>query len=358
MQHPARRRLLLAAAFFALPTAISTDCRRQVYLDLGANWANTLRLHHKLQNSIRRTTRFPVDPSPFNNCSYEWEVYSFEASPVIHPFVDAFVKFLNGKGPKPPITIPPIGGSIQMLSYARHFGCPSRHNRSEYASMYACMNEIFKEPYAALKVDAALNESALVESRLAEAATPNRDAKTRFTFVPAAVGATAGSLHLQWPAGVMTSVRMEDNTVPRPVGVPEHMYVQKVDFVQWLTRHFSANDIVVAKMDIEGEEHAILPRMTKDKSIDLIDVLGLECHASGGRRIERGKTRCASLIDDLTKHGVRLVSEASYSPLSSGVDQFSHAKDMMPADPRGIVSRDPKALTKVLTTSLAASLIN
>ena len=95
MQHPARRRLLLAAALVALPTTISSDCRRQVYLDLGANWANTLRLHHKLQNSIRRTTRFPVDPSPFNNCSYEWEVYSFEASPVIHPFVDAFVKFLN-----------------------------------------------------------------------------------------------------------------------------------------------------------------------------------------------------------------------------------------------------------------------
>ena len=81
-------------------------------------------------------------------------------------------------------------------------------------------------------------------------------------------------------------------------------------------------------MDVEGAEHAILPRMFGDDSIDLIDVLGLECHG--------GKPQCPALFDQLARHGVRLVSEAAYSPLSSGVDQFSHAHHMMPIDPRGL----------------------
>ena len=105
-------------------------CRRRVYMDLGANWANTLRLHHKLKGHVRQKTLYPSDPMAFDNCSYEWEVYAFEASPVMHPFIESFVKHLNGKGPPPPIVVPPVGGSIQMLAYAKHFGCPSRHNRT------------------------------------------------------------------------------------------------------------------------------------------------------------------------------------------------------------------------------------
>jgi hypothetical protein len=51
-----------------------------------------------------------------------------------------------------------VAGSIQMLPYASHFGCPSKHDRSQYPRMYQCMWAIFREQYQALAVDPALNE--------------------------------------------------------------------------------------------------------------------------------------------------------------------------------------------------------
>ena len=226
-------------------------CRRRVYMDLGANWANTLRLHYQLQNHIRRSTLSPADVMAFNNCSYQWEVYAFEASPIMHPLIEAFVKHLNRNGPRPALTVPPVGGSIQMLSYAKTFGCPSRHNHSEYEKMYECMYRIFRQPYSELAVDPALNDSGLVQRRLDEALHPNLGSSMRYTFVPAAVGASPGVLDMHWPAGSLI-MEVPNLPLPRPAGVPELMRVPVVDWVQWLKHHFRHEDLIIVKMDIEG----------------------------------------------------------------------------------------------------------
>lgn len=295
-------------------------------MDLGANWANTLRLHDVLLRHVRQTTLYPEDVASFHNCTHQWEIYSFEASPVMQPFVEAFVNYLNGNGHKPPITVPPVGGSIQMLGYAKHFGCPSRHNRSEYRAMYDCMNRIFREPYSKLTVDQALNSTVLIRNRLHEASTPNLGALPRYTFVPAAVGEADGSLDVSWPSGLLLGVDTGPPPISRPPGVPADMRVSVVDWVSWVKRHFHQQDIVVVKMDVEGAEHAMLQRMMQDASIKLIDVLGIECH---GKQLQ-----CKQLLAGLTEHGIRTVSEAAYSPQSQGIDPFSHHRDTMPIDPR------------------------
>ena len=260
-------------------------------------------------------------------CTYEWEVYAFEASPIMHPFVEAFVKFLNGKGPRPSLTVPPVGGSIQMLEYARRFGCPSRHVRSEYPKMYECMNRVFSKAYAAFKVDPALNDTALIQRRLDEAAQPNVASSTRFTFVPAAVGASASALEMSWPYGVILTTDMHNLAagVPVPAGVPAGARVQVVDFVSWFGERFKKSDLVIVKMDVEGAEHQIVKRMANSGLLESIDVLGLECHGP--------HDRCSALTRTVTQHGVRMVSEAASSGLM-GVDPYSHPKDMMPIDPR------------------------
>ena len=66
---------------------------RRVYIDAGANWANTLRLY---RDELHKLSRFPVKRS---TSSQPWEIYAFEASPVIQPFVEDFVKHLNGLAP-------------------------------------------------------------------------------------------------------------------------------------------------------------------------------------------------------------------------------------------------------------------
>ena len=175
----------------------------------------------------------------------------------MHPFVDAFVNHLNGRGNRPTLTVPPVGGRFQMLAYAKHFGCPHRHNKTEYASMYRCMNRIFAEPYKALAVDLAFNDSKLIQQRLDEAASPNVGTTARYTFVPAAVGAQRGSLDISWPAGLLLYVDEPEEPVPRPPGVPPGMRVTVVDWPRWLKHHFRPEDIVIVKMDVEGAEHEI-----------------------------------------------------------------------------------------------------
>ena len=62
---------------------------RHVYVDMGANWANTLRLWHDMGKA-----------KPGSH----WEVYAFEASPLIQPYVENLTRHLNRKGPKPVLT--------------------------------------------------------------------------------------------------------------------------------------------------------------------------------------------------------------------------------------------------------------
>ena len=65
---------------------------RYVYVDMGANWANTLRLWHDMGKA-----------KPGSH----WEVYAFEASPLIQPFVESFTRYLNGAAAQPPLTVRP-----------------------------------------------------------------------------------------------------------------------------------------------------------------------------------------------------------------------------------------------------------
>ena len=59
---------------------------RNVYIDLGANWANTLRLHEDIVRDYNLRARLRTDsegvPRPF-------EVYAFEAAPHIATYGDA-----------------------------------------------------------------------------------------------------------------------------------------------------------------------------------------------------------------------------------------------------------------------------
>jgi hypothetical protein len=254
----------------------STSCRRRVYLDLGANWANTLRLHHKLQNFLP----FNRTRSEGSSCSYDWEIYSFEPSPVMQPYVDAYAGFLNGKRTKPILTVPPIGGTLQMLPYAKRLGCPSQHDHRQYPSMYACMNRIFAGAYSNLQVDVRLNGTALLQTRMDEAASPNSGGRNsnaeRYTFIPAAAGVGAESIDVSWPSGLFFSSASTGTSpfVSRPPHIPEHMRAPVVDVPTWVKRHFSARDLIIIKMDVEGAEHRILRKMATDGTLSWVSVLG------------------------------------------------------------------------------------
>ncbi|WOL04607.1 hypothetical protein Cni_G13329 [Canna indica] len=54
--------------------------------------------------------------------------------------------------------------------------------------------------------------------------------------------------------------------------------IQGFDFAAWLQRTVTEKDFVVMKMDVEGTEFDLVPRLFKTGAICLIDELFLECH--------------------------------------------------------------------------------
>ena len=54
--------------------------------------------------------------------------------------------------------------------------------------------------------------------------------------------------------------------------------VDSVDFSKWLIDNFSKDDYIIMKMDIEGAEYQVLPKMIEDGSIDYVDVVYAEFH--------------------------------------------------------------------------------
>ena len=81
--------------------------------------------------------------------------------------------------------------------------------------------------------------------------------------------------------------------------------VAQVDVVQWLIDSFTVDDFVVLKMDVEGAEMEIVPKLLATNATRLVDVFLWECHAKW--RGVKGKCQCAAWEEALRRAGVRAV---------------------------------------------------
>lgn len=229
---------------------------RRIYIDLGANWANTLRLFEDVGEKRSETP---------------WDVYGFEASPLIQPYLEKFVGWLNGKNSKPPVLVPPSGSSEHLAAFAPHYGCPTDGD-----AMRECMFKRFKSKLDLLKPDPTLNNVDLINSRLSIATTPPGNSN-RFTAVPAAVGDHFGILEL----GMVSADQMIRGGA-HDEAVGNVMNVTMVDFPKWFVANFKKEDYIIVKMDIEGGEFGILNELLSGPNACLIDFLAMECHPIAG----------------------------------------------------------------------------
>lgn len=267
----------------------ATSAPRRVFIDLGANWANTLRLFEDIGTKRSETP---------------WEVYAFEASPFIQPYIENFVAWLNGQGAKPPVTVPPSGSTSHLDMFATRYGCPTCESQGCEA-MRSCMVQTFQIPLSELDADPSLQNTDLIQSRLdtplhADPSLQNpfliqsrldtvktaSIGQNRFVAIPAAAGASSGTLDL----GYMTAEQM----IRGGAAVGTTMTVPMIDFPNWLTQSFTAEDYIVVKMDIEGAEFGILNTLLTGPNACFMDVLALECHPSAGD--------CAVLTQMLQQH--------------------------------------------------------
>ncbi|KAL5550710.1 hypothetical protein UlMin_000886 [Ulmus minor] len=89
--------------------------------------------------------------------------------------------------------------------------------------------------------------------------------------------------------------------------------IQAFDFANWLKNTVSEKDFVVMKMDVEGTEFELIPKLFETGAICLIDEVFLECHYNrwqrccpGERSSKYDKTykQCLDLFTSLRQSGV------------------------------------------------------
>lgn len=302
-------------------TSRPAGCQRHIFIDLGANWANTLRLFETLAAPGSRARPF--------------EVYGFEASPLIQPYADAFARWLNGELPSEPrLCLPRSGSTPHLMRYAPNLGCAQtgRTSAQTVALRRACMLSQFTEHLRALRPDPALNTTELLLSRLATAKAPLKchdTTRSRFTLVPAAAEAFDGWMPLEslphhLIRGGALRARAMDRSLP-PSMAPWYrredyqFRVRAVDVPSWITRSFNRSDYVVVKMDIEGAEHKVISKLVELGGLALIDVLALECHHA------RPCAKCAPLLAEVTRAATKLGFRRVEHPSDDSLRWDSHS---------------------------------
>ncbi|KAL5077141.1 hypothetical protein RYX36_016125 [Vicia faba] len=89
--------------------------------------------------------------------------------------------------------------------------------------------------------------------------------------------------------------------------------IQGFDFAEWLKSVVTSKDFVVVKMDVEGTEFHLIPRLIQTGAICLIDELFLECHYNRWQRscpgqrsakFQKTYSECLDLFTSLRNIGV------------------------------------------------------
>ncbi|KAF7845257.1 Methyltransferase FkbM [Senna tora] len=89
--------------------------------------------------------------------------------------------------------------------------------------------------------------------------------------------------------------------------------IQGFDFADWLKNTVSKKDFVVMKMDVEGTEFDLIPRLFETGAICLVDEIFLECHYNRWQRCcpgqrsskyEKTYDQCLDLFKSLRRSGV------------------------------------------------------
>ena len=102
---------------------------------------------------------------------------------------------------------------------------------------------------------------------------------TNHTFINKAVWVSDGTMKFYRDTGagrIGGSLLKEKHTCPLDRKNPIH--VDTLDFSKWVLDNFNKEDEIILKMDIEGAEYTVLPKMMEDLSFNYINELWIEWH--------------------------------------------------------------------------------
>lgn len=95
-----------------------------------------------------------------------------------------------------------------------------------------------------------------------------------------------------------------DTKISNSIDKQNPIYVEAIDFSEWLLKNFDMNDEIILKMDIEGAEYAVLEKMIRDESIKLISKLYIEWHCNKISNVSEGRHH--ALIEMLRNNHIQI----------------------------------------------------
>ena len=311
---------------------------RRIYIDMGVNWCNTLQLFRDLPEAwlpqgLGTHHSLAQGPAP------PWQVYGFEASPLIVPYANQCALALSAGRPLPRSPVPPFGSGPDLLKVAAQYNCshfgnyaPGAARQKAVKNKLACIFERVRRDLRNLAPDAGLSSNPqLLHERAASAARCATGHADEYTMIPAAVSTTDGTMDIfgsleDLITGGVKSVKMPGYHR----GKVERSVVPTVNVVRWLVESFRPDDFVVVKMDVEGAEHAIVPALIKAGGAPLIDVFLWECHSAASRA-----TKCRHHEKALEQAGVNVVYREPFKFTGAGHEKRTKKKTVQA---RGLVA--------------------
>eukprot|EP00250_Pteridium_aquilinum_P001906 c12113_g1_i1 orf=386-2140(+) len=197
-----------------------------------------------------------------------------------------------------------------------------------FAKQYVKHKEVHFLPYAAWVRNESLMFGASPENRAAEGDIGMGRIQRQLSNVDTDKDVSTGSqrhrnTNSRPQSTIMMGQRQDTDDKDVPVDSQRHRSansllaegLQKVhgfDFAEWLAKAVTKDDFVVMKMDIEGTEFDLLPRMLETGAMCLVDELFLECHYNRWQRTSPKRTskykstydECLSLFQALRRNGV------------------------------------------------------
>lgn len=244
---------------------------RNVYLDVGVNWCNTLTLYEECPEA--QQWALPNVP---------WMTWGFEAAPLIMPFADRCATALSAGEALPMPPVPPAGSTMELSKFfKRTLNCvePCVEARTPWECERQCVFDKLARRLRQLRPDPNLMQNRmLVQERLALATNCRRSPTV--SLIPAAASNQDGNISVSFGSDPkqMLIGGVAAITANYTAKSSKTADVMAVDFVRWFEAAFATQDFVVLKLDIEGAEAYIVEGLLKAGIANRIDILLWECH--------------------------------------------------------------------------------
>lgn len=143
---------------------------------------------------------------------------------------------------------------------------------------------------------------------LKKSADTRKKYKSRLVFLDKIVWIEEGEMEL-----FIGIKGMKASSVLSKGGLSTKKFVKKTfDFSQWLKETVKKDDKVIVKMDIEGSEYYVLPKMIDDGTINLIDRLIVEFHYHKMTESQKYKKIHKKIIKFFENSNVELIEHTSW----------------------------------------------